>query len=308
MRRHNFRKAVVNAKQSKIYCWQHEGESTIKVLMQQLFFIRTLAVSVLLLSLLLLSVNSFAGDHMRLYEIDIAQQDVAKALTRLSEQADVQVFFPYNLTKGKTANAIKGNFTVLQALDLMLKGSGLHGGISKNGVLTISLGELKGDEILRGDKSMLKSKKNLLAATVAFFMGAGAQVSVAQDGEAATAQSGIDEIIVTANKREQSLQDTAMAISALGADTIEKRGLVGMNDYLRTLPSISMQDRGAGQNSIVIRGVAADPQLESSTVGVYFGEVPLASLGSASTAGSSGNADLKMVLTFIMIVQIMFLK
>ena len=176
LRRHNFRKAVVNAKQSKIYCWQHEGESTIKVLMQQLFFIRPLAVSVLLLSLLLLSVNSFAGDHMRLYEIDIAQQDVAKALTRLSEQADVQVFFPYNLTKGKTANAIKGNFTVLQALDLMLKGSGLHGGISKNGVLTISLGELKGDEILRGDKSMLKSKKNLLAATVAFFMGSGAQV------------------------------------------------------------------------------------------------------------------------------------
>ena len=116
LRRHNFRKAVVNAKQSKIYCWQHEGESTIKVLMQQLFFIRTLAVSVLLLSLLLLSVNSFAGDHMRLYEIDIAQQDVAKALTRLSEQVDVQVFFPYNLTKGKTANAIKGNFTVLQAL------------------------------------------------------------------------------------------------------------------------------------------------------------------------------------------------
>ena len=201
--RHNFRKAVVNAKQSKIYCWQHEGESTIKVLMQQLFFIRTLAVSVLLLSLLLLSVNSFAGDHMRLYEIDIAQQDVAKALTRLSEQVDVQVFFPYNLTKGKTANAIKGNFTVLQALDLMLKGSGLHGGISKNGVLTISLGELKGDEILRGDKSMLKSKKNLLAATVAFFVGSGASGVMAQEKIGAEEQRGIDEIVVTAQKREQ---------------------------------------------------------------------------------------------------------
>ena len=56
--------------------------------------------------------------------------------------------------------------------------------------------------------------------------------AVAQGGEAATGQSAIDEIIVTANKREQSLQDTAMSISALPGETIDKRDLVGMGDYL----------------------------------------------------------------------------
>ena len=60
-----------------------------------------------------------------------------------------------------------------------------------------------------------------------------------------------------------SIQDTAMAISALDGDTIEKRGLVGMDDYLRTLPGVSMQDRGAGQNSIVIRGLRPIHRLKS---------------------------------------------
>ena len=282
LRRHSFRKAVVNAKQSKIYCWQHEGESTIKVLMQQLFFIRPLAASVLLLSLLLLSVNSFAGDHMRLYEIDIAQQDVAKALTRLSEQVDVQVFFPYNLTKGKTANAIKGNFTVLQALDLMLKGSGLHGGISKNGVLTISLGELKGDEILRGDKSMLKSKKNLLAATVAFFMGSGAAVvsAVDQNQVEELNQRGIDEIIVTAQKRDQRIQDIPISISAITGEKIENAGIQNIADLSYAVPNLSVWERGPGLQTITIRGVG-NIRGTSSLVGMYLDEVPVSAVPAA---------------------------
>ena len=141
----------------------------------------------------------------------------------------------------------------------------------------------------------MNSKKNLLAATVAFFMGAGAQVSVAQDGEAAAKQSGIDEIIVTANKREQSLQDTAMAISALSGETIEKRGLVGMGDYLSSIPGVTIQDRGAGQNSIVIRGLSTGPQDQSATAGMYFGDTPVTGFGVSSGLGGAGNADIKMV-------------
>ena len=100
--------------------------------------------------------------------------------------------------------------------------------------------------------------------------------AVAQDqNDDAAQQSGLDEIIVTASKRGAgtSIQDTAMAISVLSGDTIEKRGLVGMDDYLRTLPGVDMQDRGAGQNNVIIRGVGSDPQLENSTVGIYFGEI-----------------------------------
>ena len=68
-----------------------------------------------------------------------------------------------------------------------------------------------------------------------------------------------------------------------------------MEDYLPSIPGVSMQDRGVSQNNIIIRGIASDPQIETSNVGVYFGEIPLANLGSASSSDLSGSADLKLV-------------
>ena len=105
----------------------------------------------------------------------------------------------------------------------------------------------------------------------------------------------LEEVVVTASKRGAGtrIQDTAMAISAIGADAIDKRGLVGMADYLPSLPGVSMQDRGATHNSIVMRGISSDPESESQAVGVYFGETPITGLGSAISF--AGNADIKMV-------------
>ena len=145
-------------------------------------------------------------------------------------------------------------------------------------------------------KTTLTKRKNVLAAMVGLFAAAGgASSAMAQGDDAATAQSRIDEIIVTATKRSQSLQDTAMSISALSSETIEKRGLVGMDDYLRTVPGVSFQDRGAGQNAIVMRGIAVSPQTENEAVGVYFGETPTAGLSNAGGGGGGGNLDIKMV-------------
>ena len=85
-----------------------------------------------------------------------------------------------------------------------------------------------------------------------------------------------------------------MSISAIGSDTIDKRNLVGMGDYLNSLPSVSVLDQGPGFNSVVIRGISADPQAEgaesTAITGVYFGETPLSGLG---LLGNS--ADIKLV-------------
>ena len=81
----------------------------------------------------------------------------------------------------------------------------------------------------------------------------------------------IEEVVVTASKREQRIQDVSMSITALGSKEIEFRGLVGMGDYLSSVPSVSVLDQAAGKVTIVIRGLAANPQNELSqgpTVGV----------------------------------------
>lgn len=109
-------------------------------------------------------------------------------------------------------------------------------------------------------------------------------------------QGRLEEVIVTATKRETNLQETAAAVSVLSSDSIEKRHLVGMEDYLASLPAVSYQDRGAASNTITIRGIALGSQLDTnSPVGSYYGEAPVTGLGPQVNGNQAGNADIKMV-------------
>lgn len=103
-------------------------------------------------------------------------------------------------------------------------------------------------------------------------------------------QNVIEEIVVTATKRDTNLQETAVSVSVASAGLIEKTGMVGMDDFLRTLPSTNFIDRGAGRNGIIVRGVTASPQTDV-TVGVYIDETPVTGLGDYG----GGNPDLKYI-------------
>jgi len=78
-------------------------------------------------------------------------------------------------------------------------------------------------------------------------------------------------------------------------DTIDKRGLVSMRDYLSSVPGVTLIDQGAGKNAIVIRGLSGDPQTEASSTGAYFGETSVTDLGGIGVANAAGNADIKLV-------------
>ena len=102
----------------------------------------------------------------------------------------------------------------------------------------------------------------------------------------------LEEVIVTAQKRgAESLQDVAMSAAVVSSELIDTKQLVGMDDYLRTIPSVNFQEYGAGRSTIIIRGVTADPQLGSETTGVYINEVPLGGMGDFGTS----NPELKLV-------------
>ena len=141
--------------------------------------------------------------------------------------------------------------------------------------------------------SKMNTKKTLLASMVGLFAAAGgASSAMAQGDEAATEQGRIDEIIVTANKREQSLQDTEMSLTAISGNDINRRGLIGMGDYLATIPSVSQADFGVGRNRVTMRGIAGSVT-DETTVGIYLGEIPLASIG-AGGAGAKA-VDIKLI-------------
>ncbi len=82
----------------------------------------------------------------------------------------------------------------------------------------------------------------------------------------------LEEIVVTATKRSQRLQDVPVAVSAVTAQDIQSRGFSQYADYLNTLPGVYFTDGGPGISQIRIRGLTAAEGGIASTVATYFGE------------------------------------
>ena len=230
------------------------------------------------------------------YPLNLPKQSLAAALNTLSEQTDIQVLFPYDIARSHSIGPLQGNFTIEQALVIMLRNTGLHGGLTPGGIIAIAPTDNHSgtNQYGKGKKMNTYTRKTLLASMVGLFAAGGASGSLAQGGEAATEQGRIDEILVTATKREAGLNDTALSISAIGSEDISQRNIAGLSDYLSTIPNVNMLGRGMGENQFIIRGIASDPQQEGiangPSVGLFFGEVPM-----SGYAKSGGSADLRLV-------------
>jgi outer membrane receptor protein involved in Fe transport len=97
--------------------------------------------------------------------------------------------------------------------------------------------------------------------------------ALAQQQGAAAADS-LQEIVVTATKRETTVQSTPISITAVSGVDIEARGFVDFDTLAQSIPGVSMQTSGPGQTSYEMRGVAAIGG-NSPTVGFYLDDTPL---------------------------------
>lgn len=92
---------------------------------------------------------------------------------------------------------------------------------------------------------------------------------------AAGADSDLQEIIVTATKRDESLQTVPIAITALTSEALENLGAVNFEDFARTVPGLDFANLGAGQNRVTIRGISTFSGV--SVIGIYLDDSPIAS-------------------------------
>jgi len=92
-----------------------------------------------------------------------------------------------------------------------------------------------------------------------------------------------DEIVVTALKRATPLDDTELSIATLSAATIEARNVTDLRAAARLLPGLAAFNTSALQQRLAVRGVSATGE---ATVGVYYGESPIA--GPSGTGADPG--------------------
>ena len=93
---------------------------------------------------------------------------------------------------------------------------------------------------------------------------------------AATAEegTGLEEITVTAEKYNSTIQNTPISMSALSGDQLAAQGIVAIEDVIREVPGLSMRSAGPGFTEIEARGLASNGGA-APTVGFYLDEVPL---------------------------------
>jgi outer membrane receptor protein involved in Fe transport len=140
----------------------------------------------------------------------------------------------------------------------------------------------------QGERDNMKTttifdKKPLVLAVGAALAGTAPQAMAQSEG----ADEGLmEEILVTATRRESSVQDIPYNISAMSGEFMERQNIVNQYDVLRAMHGITVVDRGyrnAGTtNSIVIRGLNVDNGLNGDvhlnavpTVATYYDNTPL---------------------------------
>jgi outer membrane receptor protein involved in Fe transport len=95
----------------------------------------------------------------------------------------------------------------------------------------------------------------------------------------------LEQIVVTAQKRQENLQDVPLSITALGTQKLEELHVTDFDDYAKFLPSLSYTSAGPGFSRVFFRGVSSGDNGNHSgslpSVGIYLDEQPITTIQGA---------------------------
>src|SRR5210317_884628 len=98
----------------------------------------------------------------------------------------------------------------------------------------------------------------------------------------ALAQETLEEVVVTATRRTESVQDVPMAITVLGQEQLTDMNITDMEDYMQVLSNTSYISLGPGSGNIYIRGISSGGESglgANPSVAVYLDEQPVTLVG-----------------------------
>ena len=127
----------------------------------------------------------------------------------------------------------------------------------------------------------MNANPKLSCAIAAILSGSSMGLSYAADtGPTDTTDSeGIQEIVVTAQRRIESIQDVPITIQAITGDPLDQLNVTTFDDVLKHLPNVSFSNNGPGQGNIYMRGLSVGfAGSQSSARSTRFRTWPLISM------------------------------
>ncbi len=170
--------------------------------------------------------------------VDIQAQSLSAALAEFGRQTSLEIVFTPDSVRSLKAPRVEGDLTPDEALTRLLAGSGLTFRRGTDGAYVVT-----------------RSKASPNSTT---------QVG----GE-------LEEIIVTARKREESVQDVPASITAIGSATLGDIGAAGFEDFVRLAPGLTMVPTSTTPN-FSIRGISTSTTIGTTQapISLYVDETP----------------------------------
>ncbi|PHZ84740.1 TonB-dependent receptor domain-containing protein [Paremcibacter congregatus] len=234
--------------------------------------IKGLALTSCLAILMGTSVTSVGAQEVqRVERFNLQSMPLSKAIANFSKQTGIVILASNEAFENKDSVRISGHFEPTQALEILLKNSGLV--YRFKGENTIVISPISAQNIDLGN-GFEKISFNTLADYEA-------SLAPYDDDERADEVENVsfDEIIVTASRREQNLQDVPMAITAVRPEEFTSKGMTNLSDVIAFTPGFdtgtSTLGGPPGIGNLTARGVGQ--QAVSPVVGVYVDDAPVSS-------------------------------
>ena len=155
--------------------------------------------------------------------------------------------------------------------------------MNTNKVILKPLFQKKADPLTLLLKDIFRDNRNAMSYLGALSIGLGFSQT-----DSVFAEEDVEEVVVTASKREANLQDLPMAVQAITSEELEAKNISDFNDIANLVPSITVDDSGSGNSYFYIRGVSdggfGNRAGAQASTALYIDEQPLSTIG--------GNPDL----------------
>jgi iron complex outermembrane recepter protein len=221
------------------------------------------------------------------YQLNIPREPLDAALKDVAQQTGLQIARFSDTGAGSAlVGPVSGQMTADQALRTLLEGSGLtfkQVNVTTVAVMTPEAAHVSGQSPASvqaqqshasnaGDQEGKTSSSNgFLVAQTAVGQSQGAS-SVSAGSGAAAQVPVLEEVIVTARKREERLQDVPVPVTAINAQVLLQSNLLELQDYYTTVPGLSLTPSTQSSQMLAIRGITTGPG--NPTVGIAIDGVP----------------------------------
>lgn len=222
--------------------------------------------------------------------VDIPAGDLRQALLKVSEQFSADIVFSPEHVQGFKTGGAHGQLTTEQAVTKLLEGTPLELRTDPSGAMLIAppaaaKGLPQASTNTERPKSFW-SRLRLAQADTPSPQGEGR----GEDREQAAgnqkvedpAEFKLEEVLVTAQKRTERLQDVPVPVTAISAETISSNNQLRIQDYYTKVPGLSMALISDSAPTVAIRGLTMGGAT-NPTVGIVIDEVPY---GSSVTIGN----------------------